>query len=380
MSDWRWRLLHSLGPGGYPGFLMSDWLRLLRDNRFSVSPSHLIRASSASAGVVANSAIACWERMRFGAKVEKAEVRSPLFVLGHWRSGTTHLQKLLGLDERFAFPNLYQVSWPHTFLSTEAASTRLTRAFLPGTRPFDNVRQSWAMPNEDELAIATLTQRSPYVGGLFPRRCGHYDRYLTFRDVPSHEIDEWRSGFLYFLKKLTWKYQKPLVLKSPPHTARIRLLLELFPDARFVHIHRDPYTVFQSTLHMVRRTFRLTQFHNSDSVDLEARTLRVYRELHNSFFEEQSLIPPGQFHELSFADLEQDPIGQVRHIYEALGLPDFTQAEPRLREYVDSLAGYRKNEFTELSGKLRSRINAGWQRCFDEWHYPTAGKSDGEST
>jgi len=287
-------------------------------------------------------------------------------------------KKPLGLDERFAFPNLYQVSWPHTFLSTEAASTRLTRSFLPLTRPFDNVRQSWTMPNEDELAIATLTLRSPYVGGLFPQRIEHYDRYLTFHEVPPQEVEEWRNGFLHFLKKLTWKYQKPLILKSPPHTARIRLLLDLFPDARFVHIHRDPYTVFQSTLHMVRRTFRLTQLQKSDSVDLEARTLRVYREMHDSFFDERSLISSGHIHELCFADLEQDPVGQVRQIYETLALPDFAQAEPRLKEYVDSTAGYKKNEFPALQSDLRNRIASEWQQSFDEWHYPVAGNSDGE--
>ncbi|MHC4880088.1 MAG: sulfotransferase, partial [Planctomycetota bacterium] len=178
MADWRWNLLHALGPCGYPGFLVSDWFRLLRENQFAVSPSHMIRAASASASVVANSAIALAERIRFGTAVEKTDVTAPLFVLGHWRSGTTHLHKLLSLDDRFAFPNLYQVSWPHTFLSTEAASTCLTRAFLPHQRPFDNVQQSWAMPNEDELAIATLTLRSPYIGGLFPQKVEHYDRYL----------------------------------------------------------------------------------------------------------------------------------------------------------------------------------------------------------
>ena len=33
---------------------------------------------------------------------------------------------------------------------------------------------------------------------------------------------------------------KRIVLKSPAHTARVRVLLELFPKARFVHIIRDP--------------------------------------------------------------------------------------------------------------------------------------------
>ena len=145
-TDWRWRFLHLFGPGGYPGFLTGDWLRLLRDNRFSVSPAYLFRAASASFSSLTNSVIALNERRRYGAEIEKTTVPSPIFILGHWRSGTTYLHQLLALEERFAFPNLYQVSYPHIFLSTETASTRLTRFLLPRARPFDSVRQTWEMP------------------------------------------------------------------------------------------------------------------------------------------------------------------------------------------------------------------------------------------
>lgn len=372
-TDWRWKFLNLFGPGGYPGFLLSDWLRLLRDNRFSVSPAYFLRAASASASILANSSIAQIERMRYGADVEKTTVKAPLFVLGHWRSGTTYLHKLLALDEQFAFPNLYQVSLPHIFLSTEFAATRLTRFQLPRTRPFDNVRQTWEMPYEDEMATAMLTLRSPYLCGLFPQRTEFYDRYLTFCEVSQQEINEWRTGLLLFLKKLTWKHQRPLVLKSPPHTCRIRLLLDLFPDARFVHIHRNPYTVFQSTMHLIDRGFPLTRFQRSDQVDWEARTLRVYREMYERFFEERSLIPDGHFHEVAFEDLEKDPIRQMGSIYEALNLPGFRDVESRLQDYVDSTAGYKKNEFSDLAGDMRKRIASEWQRTFDEWRYPIEG-------
>jgi hypothetical protein len=43
---------------------------------------------------------------------------------------------------------------------------------------------------------------------------------------------------------------KPLLIKSPVHTARVALLLRLFPRARFVYVHRDPLTVFSSAAHM----------------------------------------------------------------------------------------------------------------------------------
>src|SRR5207245_5469736 len=83
----------------------------------------------------------------------------------------------------------------------------------------------------------------------FPQRYEHYTRYLTFAGVPAAELEEWKRTMVWFLKKLTLRYRRPIVLKSPPHTARIRLLLELFPEARFVNIHRDHGAVFLSCRH-----------------------------------------------------------------------------------------------------------------------------------
>src|SRR5207237_7499919 len=170
------------------------------------------------------------EERAFLPKIIPVEIPPPVFILGHWRSGTTHLHHLLAVDPRFAYPNVYQTSFPHTFLTTEARSSRFVGAIIPRTRPMDNVRQAPDSPNEDEFATCTLTFRSPYVGWVFPRRASHYDPYLTFRGVADREVDQWKEALVLFLKKLTWNYGRPLLLKSPPHTCRIRLLLGLFPD------------------------------------------------------------------------------------------------------------------------------------------------------
>ena len=175
---------------------------------------------------------------------------------------------------------------------------------------------------------------------------------------------------MLFLKKLTWKYGKPLLLKSPPHTCRVKLLLDLFPEARFVHIHRNPFTVYQSTRHTLSRVLRLTRLQGGSGYDAEGSVVRRYREMYEVFFEERGVIPEGHYGEVGFESLESNPIGTVRGIYEALGLPDFGVVESDLRAYVDSLAGYRKNSFPELAVDLRGRIAEVWRRCFDAWGYP----------
>ena len=59
----------------------------------------------------------------------------------------------------------------------------------------------------------------------------------------------------------------------------------------------------------------------------------------------------------------------MRNTYETLDLPDFEHAEPALRRYLNSLAGYRKNVFPELPPKLKQRIAQEWRRSFEEWGY-----------
>lgn len=371
---WRERVLQTVGPGILAGVTFGDWVRLLRENRFAVEPPYWLRAQAITTQSLVNAAVRRHEERAYLSHVLAVDVPPPVFILGHWRSGTTHLHHLLAADRRFASPNVYQTSYPHTFLTTEGRTARLFGAMLPPTRPMDNVRQAPDAPNEDEFAVCAMTFRSPCVGWVFPRRAEHYDRYLTFRGVPEREVEEWKRALLLFLKKLTWKYGKPLLLKSPPHTCRIKLLLSLFPEAKFVHIHRNPFTVYQSTRHTLSRVLQITRLQGGSGYDAEGGVLRRYREMYDVFFEERDLIPEGRCCEVGFEALEADPIGTVRGVYEALSLPDFGGVEADLRAYTETITGYRKNSFPQLAPGLREQIAVEWRRCFDEWGYaPESG-------
>ncbi len=81
------------------------------------------------------------------------------------------------------------------------------------------------------------------------------------------------------------------------------------------------------------------------------------------------MIPAGQYHELSFEDLEQDPVGQIQSLYSALGLPDFTETLPALHDNVRSVQGFQKNVFPALELERRRRIAKEWRLCFEEWGY-----------
>jgi hypothetical protein len=352
------------------GITFGDWLRLLRDNDFAVDFPYWPRAALLTLTSLGQSLHRRREERAYGAAVAGVTVLPPLFILGHWRNGTTHLHYLLGLDPRFAYPSNYQVIFPHNFLCTEAWNAPFVGLFTPERRPQDNVRMEVGLPQEDEFALSVLTPYSPYLAWAFPRREAHYERYLTLRDVPREEVEGWKAALRLFLQKLTWKYHRPLLLKSPTHTCRIRLLLELFPDARFVHIRRGPYTVFLSTRRLFETVLQNVGLQRCDRRGFDDLVLRRYRLMYDVFFEERGLVPPGRFHELKFEDLEKDPVGQFRALYERLALPPFEAVRPALEDYVRAQAGYRKNEYPALPGPLRRRIAEAWRRNFEEWGYP----------
>jgi omega-hydroxy-beta-dihydromenaquinone-9 sulfotransferase len=351
------------------GIRIFDWIKLLREIHFGISPACLPRALSMTSQSIQNSLFAILDRGNMGQSWANIEISPPLFVIGHWRSGTTHLHNLLALDTRFAFPNNYQALFPHSFLTAESMHSRAVEFFLPKRRPMDNIEWNMRSAQEDEFALCITTFLSPYMGWVLPRQKERYEKYLTFHDASPSEIDAWKAALVAYLKKLTWKHRRPLVLKSPPHTARIRLLLDLFPNAKFIHIHRDPLTVFVSTRKMLRGNATMHCLQRGGWDDIDEYVLRLYRVMHDAFFEDRSLIPPGNYHELSFTALESDPLGQMRTAFEKLSLPEFAFAEPTMKEYLDSIAGYEKNVYTDLPIELKARIKREWRRCFDEWGY-----------
>jgi hypothetical protein len=351
------------------GMTFREWMSLLFENHFSVDTPYLRRAAFLTLASIRASYYRYKEEKVYGAMVDAAEIRPPIFILGHWRNGTTLIHEMLIRDRQFAYPNLFQISHPHNCLVLEPVIEKALGSAAPEKRPMDNMEITFRSPGEDENALCVLSLKSPLLGLVFTRRGEYYDRYLSFRGVPQEEIEEWKRALVFFLKKLSWRYQRPIVLKSPPHTARIRLLLEMFPDARFIHVYRDPFVVFQSTVRMYEKAAAEGFLQRTTREDLENAVLRRYRIMYEAFFEDRSLIPDGQFHEVRFEDLERDKVNEAKKIYDHLRIPGWLHFQPTLEQYLNSLRTYEKNKHSPLREELRERIARTWARCFDEWGY-----------
>jgi len=355
------------------GMRFGDFARVLRENRFAVHPAYWPRVASTGLGTLLGSILARRELSRFGERIDATPVVRPIFILGHYRSGTTHLHNLLSQDSRLGFPNYYQVTFPHTFLGSEhSLGTRIGNAFAVRKRPQDNVAIDLWATAEDEVALCALTGLSPQMMWHFPRHARQYRRFLSFREADCAERRRWQQAFLHFARKLSLRHeQRPLVFKSPCHTARISMLLEIFPDARFVHIHRHPFEIFQSTRKTERKVAPFFRFQRPAAAELDEMILWRYRAMYDAFFDEVAGIPDGCFAEVSFDQLQREPVAMMRRIYETLDLPEFDVTLPAVERYLTEVQDYRRNQYGELDPALRQRISQEWSRVFDTWRYST---------
>ena len=356
------------------GITLARWSQILARGWRHTGPPYWPRALLLTASSLFNTAFARYEDWTYSRALDDIVIPPPLFVLGHYRSGTTHLHQLLSLNRAFAYPNLYQSFFPHTFLSTEKYLAPLVELGLVRHRFQDRVALSVRSPMEDEIALCVSTGLSPHMSWALPNHSVVYDRFLTFQDATVNEVKRWKSALRLFVQKLTLKYGRPLVLKSPPHTGRIRLLLEIFPNAQFVHIRRDPHAVFRSTLHMLEAVNPYWNLHGcgkkwTEEARIE-RVLTTYRIMYDAFFEQRHLIPSGRLYELSYEQLEQDPEGSVRMIYSALELPGIDQQVASLRNYLTAYTDYPKNSYSAVNNQLRERVARAWVTAFQEWGYP----------
>jgi hypothetical protein len=218
------------------------------------------------------------------------------------------------------------------------------------------------------MALAALGAPTPYLSWAFPQRSEHFLRFLSLRDATNAERSAWKSAMEYCVRKWTWIYRRPLLLKSPPNTARIRWLLELFPDARFVHIHRHPLEVYQSSLHLYNVwKSRIAFLQKPDFSCMEKRILRLYQEMHKALDADRGLIPAGNYHAMCFEELERNPLGELQNLYESLclGAPPLTY----LKKYLANIRLYKKNNYPKLKRAERDRVTEAWGPWLRGWGY-----------
>jgi hypothetical protein len=310
------------------------------------------------------------ERLRWGRRLRATRVEAPLFLLGFGRSGTTHLHYLMWQDPQFGVVSNYQASMHPIALIGRGRLDRFFEGKLPAKRPMDNVAISLDAPQEEEIALVNASAEAPLHFMSFPRALpGIYDRTVCELGSDAAVLARWKRDYLEVLQKATiLSGGRRLVLKTPTNTARVRLLTQMFPDARFVNIVRNPYRVYQSMRNMYRKILPAQVFQEFDWQRIDAWMVEAYRSLMQRYLEDRKCIAAGRLVEIRYEDLDERPLEVLEEIYDGLSLGDFAAMRPRFECYLDGLGSFEKNRF-DFPAEVIETVNARWGFAFDAFGY-----------
>ena len=352
-----------------------NWVKIMWNNR-DVDMKFMPRALFVLFVTFIASPLRFYESVRYGRTIRNTAIHpSPIFIVGHWRAGTTHLHNLMCKDKNLGYVSMFQTSAPGLCIVGEKTIKPPVAIFQKKrypTRQIDNIPLSLDNPEEEDLAIANMSPYSYLHMYSFPRRApSFFERYITnFDALPEKIRAEWTEIYLAIMRKATYICGgKRLVIKNCSDSARIKTLLDLFPDAKFIHTYRNPYDVFRSTRYLYKVVVNKSQLQKVSDDEMENWVLQFYTQLMSKFLPDRALIPAGNLVEIKYEDLDVAPIDQLRKIYETLNLPGFDEAEPTVRAYLDSIAGYKKNVYKEVDDDVITKVNTHWGFALDELGY-----------
>ncbi len=294
----------------------------------------------------------------------------PVFILGHWRSGTTFVHNIFAQDEHFGHTTTYQTVFPHLMMFGQSFFKPIMNYFMPSYRPTDKMELTPDLPQEEEFALTNMMPYSYYDFWFFPQRMLEYcDRWLTFEKITEKEKETFKEAFMKIVKISLWNTGGTQYLsKNPPHTGHVKTLVEMFPNAKFIYLIRNPYTVFESTRSYFTETIVPLKLQHISDDEIEMNAIKVYPRLYQAFQEQKMYIPKGNLYEVKFEDFEHDAYSVTRDIYKKLDIPGWDEAESKIKAYIESKRGYKKNKY-EYKPRTIQLVNEYWGQSIDDWGY-----------
>lgn len=351
--------------GSSPGNL----LRLLADNRFDIDRIFIPKLLQTAGIVALSTPNILLERLLYNKAIRNTEVSSPVFILGYPRSGTTYLMYLLSNDQRFGWCKTYECLGPHVIFTFGKILRQIAIRALPKKRPMDNMALGADLPKEEEFAVGNMGIESMAAALYFPKKFSEYtDRFVLFKHS-EQERQNWKNNHHFLLKKLTLVNKgKQLVLKSPFDTGRVREILELYPDAKFIHIYRHPFAVYSSNEKLYEGVIPFNAFHKVGNAEMERHVIYSYKEVYGKYLREKQLIPVNNLVEISYENFIGNEIEVLSEVYSKFNLGGFETIKSILEKTLHHNRHYQTNRYG-LSAETEDLIFKEWKFAFDAFGY-----------
>ena len=336
------------------GITTGNLFKLVQRNGIGLHPRYIGRFIILFFYSIGTSFLKFIEKILYAKAIDNTTCpQNPIFIIGHWRSGTTYLHQIFNALPGFKTPTMLEIGTPESFLVSKKVLSPFIKRLLPARRSTDNVTLDLEEPQEDEFALFRATTHSPVEKLVFPDKDGFFlEQQCDFMPTEASR-HRWIKTLTTFCKKLTLNGRGRIVLKNPFHSTRIKLLKNIFPKAKFIHIYRDPTKVIPSTIRM----WKIEGKHNclregtiAPSLD---NAIVLYDKMLSKIKNDLDELSADDYCSIRFRDLRNDPVATL---CDALNSIDVTLNEEQLESletFTDSVKNYKQNSYSLSKEQIR---------------------------
>mmetsp|Transcript_17506 Transcript_17506/g.44607 ORF Transcript_17506/g.44607 Transcript_17506/m.44607 type:complete len:449 (-) Transcript_17506:23-1369(-) len=255
--------------------------------------------------------------------VEQTQI-APLFVVGMFRSGTSFLLNTLARDPQFRFLRHYELSFPLPSREQELGLEPDTRHvdlqneidFITTMNPWFSAVHLLTNDGPEECVYFFFTSfRS--LSGEMQFKCPVYTEWIQKQD--HHIAYETYANQLKIMQHLDNDViPRQWIVKSPVHLEHLSTLLDTFPDAKIVWLHRDP-AISTASLTSLTAHLRALYSNHVDINEVSAFSLDMIERLLKNGMEGREHASSGQIFDLSYGSLLADPIRVIEDVYAHFG-------------------------------------------------------------
>jgi hypothetical protein len=349
------------------GSKISVFLRLSR--KYGVDKRYYIRWFNSFLVSLICTILGWFDALVYKIRSKPKDIRDPVFIIGHWRSGTTFLHGLMCLDNNVGYTTTYQTVFPNNLFAFQWLFKPIVKLLIPEKRPVDNVKLDVDYPQEEEFALTNEYIYSYYNWWNFPKNVKEItDEYLLAITARPIEVEKFKHNYKRLVKRSLMNTKgERFISKNPPNTARVPWLLEMYPNAKFIFIHRNPYEVVQSTYNFYKSILPPLQLQSVSDSKLMESILYSYSSMIKKYYSDKKLLSDNNLMEISYAELVAEPKKIMASIYKNLVQEDFSKIESAITDKIKNKHSLKEYSFDR---KYIEKINNSLDWLIKKQGYP----------
>ena len=288
------------------------------------------------------------------------EIRRPIIITGIVRSGTTALHHLMAIDSQFLGVPHWMVRAPRPLPPvetwTEAPDYQSAKAALERMIALAPEMLNDHMMSADAVEESIFLLAPTFANNMYPTQwtIPRYDAW--YRSIDERHCYRWLADTLKLIGlgqgDRTW------LMKNPTDLHAIAAVLDVFPDVKIIHTHRDPVQAIPSITNLLLSVKRMFEGANVEPKDILVREAKFWAE-GLARTEAVKVRDPNRFFDIRFDDFVADQMGTVERIYAQFGLELDGAVADRMRAWLianprrpGTMQRHRAEDFAVDSGFL----------------------------